>query len=128
MAPLDGLGYADAGARMSEPLKFSIFYGYPAELIAEWCCVSLRQARNLKAGKTKPSKPVVRLFLLHRDRRVLTTHWRGWVVKENALVDPDGNETTRAQLHGYWLIMQYAREIARERGPDAYAEFVKLLA
>lgn len=113
---------------MGQPLQFTIFHGYPAELVAEWCCVSLRQARNLKSGKVRPSKQVARLFLLHRDRRVLTDEWREWLIKPGAIVDPDGNETTRAQLHGYWLIMQFAREIARERGPDAYAESQRLMA
>lgn len=113
---------------MGQPLQFSIFYGYPAELVAEWCCVSLRTARALKAGKRRPSRQVAKLFQLHRDRRVLGAEWSGWLVKPGALVDPDGNETTRAQLHGYWLVMQYARELARERGPEAAEHFLRLLA
>jgi len=113
---------------MAQPLQFSIFYGYPAELVAEWCCVSLRAARELKAGKRKPSKQVAKLFLLHKDERVLTGKWREWVVRGDTIVDPEGRATTRAQLQGYWLIMQFAAEIARDSGPDAYQEFQKLLA
>ena len=113
---------------MAVPLQFTIFYGYPAELVAEWCCVSLRTARALKAGKRKPSPTVAKLFLLHRDRRVLGPEWRGWVITPKSIVDPDGAETSRIQLHGYWLIMQYAREIAREQGPEAFEHFQRLLA
>ena len=113
---------------MGQPLQFTIFYGYPAELVAEWCCVSLRAAKELKAGKRKPSKQVARLFFLHRDRRVLGPEWSGWLVKPGSLVDPDGNESTRAQLTGYWLIMQFARELAREKGPHALEDFQRLLA
>lgn len=113
---------------MAQPLQFSIFYGYPAELVSEWCCVSLRTARLYKSGEKRPSKQAAKLFLLHRDRRVLTTGWRDWIVKDGAIVDPDGNETTRAQLRGYWLVMQYARELARERGPESVEHLLRLLA
>lgn len=113
---------------MGQPLQFSIFHGYPAELVSEWCCVSLRTAREYKSGARKPTKQAAKLFLLYRDRRVLTTDWRDWLIKPDAIVDPDGNETTRAQLRGYWLIMQFAREVAREAGPESYAEFQRLLA
>lgn len=124
----EGLGYANAGACMSRPLQFSIFYGYPAELVAEWCSVSVRTARLYKNGSRKPSKQAVRLFLLHRDGRVLTRPWAGWRVSDRAIVDPEGNETTHAQLRGYWLVMQYAKELARERGPESVEHFMRLLA
>ena len=113
---------------MAVPLQFTIFHGYPAELVAQWCAVSLRTARALKSGKRKPSPTVAKLFLLHRDGRVLTEEWRGWVVRKGCIVDPEGASTTRIQLHGYWLIMQYAREIARDQGPDALEHFKRLLA
>jgi len=113
---------------MARPLQFSIFHGYPAELVAEWCGITVRSARAYKSGARKPPKPVVKLFLLHRDERVLTGKWRDWVVRGDTIVDPEGSATTRAQLHGYWLIMQYARDLARERGPEGLEHFNKLLA
>jgi hypothetical protein len=113
---------------MAQPLQFTIFYGYPAELVAEWCCVSLRAARDLKTGKRKPTKQVAKLFLLHKAERVLTGKWRDWVVRGDTIVDPDGKATTHAQLQGYWLIMQFAAELAREAGPSAHLEFHRLLA
>ena len=39
-----------------------LFYSYPPRVIAEWCGVSLHHANRLKAGTTKPSKSVLRLF------------------------------------------------------------------
>ena len=69
----------------------------------------------------------MRLFLLYRDRRVLGPEWAGWLVKPDSIVDPDGNETGRSQLHNYFWIVQFARQMAGERGGDAYREFWKLL-
>lgn len=110
------------------PVVFTIFYGYPAALVAEWCGVSVATARRYKLGKRKPSKSVAKLFLLHRDRRVLGPQWRGWVVKDDSIVDPDNNETSRLQLHNYFWILQFARRLTADR-EDArlHQEFEKLL-
>lgn len=70
----------------------------------------------------------MRLFLLHRDRRVLSAEWQGWVIKPDAIVDPDGNETSRSQLHNYFLIVQFARQLAAERGEDVASRFWQLLS
>lgn len=78
--------------------KLNMFYGYPAELIAEWCSVARSTAYAWKTGSLKRSKPAAKLFRLHRDRLVLTPEWRGWFVTRNAIVDPDGNETPRNLL------------------------------
>jgi hypothetical protein len=111
-----------------KPLVFTVFYGYPAELVAEWCGVSLATARLYKAGKRKPSKPVVKLFLLHRDRRVLGPEWNGWIVKPGSIVDPDNNETSRSQLHNYFWIVQLARRLSSEcEDARAGEEFERLL-
>jgi hypothetical protein len=32
-----------------------MFYGYPAQLIAEWCCVALATAFAYKSGRLKSS-------------------------------------------------------------------------
>lgn len=108
------------------PAVFTIFHGYPAELVAEWCGISIASARLYKAGKRKPSKTVAMLFLLHRDRRVLGPQWRDWVIKAES-IDPDGNETSRSQLHNYFWIVQFARRLAYDREDGASAEFEKLL-
>jgi hypothetical protein len=110
----------------SAPL--GIFHGYPADLIAEWCGVSLNTAQAYKAGRRKPSRSVMRLFTLHRDQRVLGPKWKGWVLTADSIVDPDGNETNIALLHNYFFMMQYARQLAEERGEEALAEFYKRLS
>lgn len=70
----------------------------------------------------------VRLFELHRDRQVLTPEWKGWVVKPDAIVDPDGNETNRSLLHGYQLILAWAHDLARRTGnPEDIERYYELL-
>jgi len=99
--------------------SLSMFYGYPAELIADWCCVALSTAFAYKSGRLKPSKPVARLFRLHRDRLILPDEWRGWLVKPDAIVDPEGNETNRSALRNYQLMLAYFRNLA-ERSADPH--------
>ena len=47
-----------------------LFYGYPVELIADWCAASRHTAYLYKIGARKPSKQALRLFVLNRDGRV----------------------------------------------------------
>ncbi len=115
-------------AESSSPSILSVFYGYPDHLIAQWCGVSLRTAAGYKAGKVRPSKAVMRLFLLHRENRVLGPEWKSWRIKPDGLVDPDGNETTQAQLRAYFFIVQFARGLAADRGEAVRAEFYRLLS
>jgi len=98
--------------------KLNMFYGYPAELIAGWCCVARSTAYAWKTGSLKPSKPAAKLFRVHRDRMVLSPEWKGWFVTRNAIVDPDGNETPRNLLHNYFLMMQYYLELAVRTGDE----------
>jgi hypothetical protein len=107
----------------------SPFYGYAPGLIAQWCCVSVRTARAYKNGSKRPSRSVLKLFRLHKEMRVLTGAWDGWSVDDRGVVDPDGNCTSAAQLGGYWLIMQYAAEVARLElhGVPAMGELQRLL-
>jgi hypothetical protein len=107
-------------------LKFSIFYSYPAKVVAAWCGVSPATAALWKQNKRKPSLQALRLFTLHRDESLLGDQWRGWKVRGATIVDPDGNATTQAQLRAYWLIMQLAAELSR-RDPVTYESFHSLL-
>jgi hypothetical protein len=102
------------------------FYGYPPELVALWCAVSLDTAKLYKAGKRKPSRQALKLFALHRDGQVLGGEWRGWAARDGKLIDPEGNSTSQAQLRAYWIVMQYAAELAR-RDPVDYDVFQSLL-
>jgi hypothetical protein len=98
--------------------ELNMFYGYPAELIAEWCCVAVSTAFAYNSGRLKPSKAAAKLFRLHRDRMVLTPEWRGWVVTQNAIVDPEGNETPRGLLRNYYLMLQYCRGLGVLTGDE----------
>lgn len=109
-------------------VTFAPFYGYPADLIAQWCAVTPRTAARWKAGTARPSPAHLKLFRIHRDEQVLGPQWKNWVVRGENLVDPEGASLSRAQLHGYWLIVQFARELARESSSDAYEAFQRLLA
>lgn len=114
--------------RPSKHLTPALFYGYPAELIAQWCRVALSTAFAYKSGRLKPSKAAQELFRLHSERRVLTSDWDGWLVKPDAIVDPEGNETNRNLLRGYAQILAWAHDLARRTGDDRDVErFYELL-
>lgn len=90
--------------------------------------MSLSTAYLYKIGQRRPSKQAVRLFVLHRDRRVLTDEWKGWRLTEHCLIDPEGNETHRNMLRGYAMMLQYASFWAAEaRGKAGRDKFWDLL-
>lgn len=92
----------------------SVFYGYPADLVAKWCCVTLDVAQDWKSGRVSPSPTELRLFTLYRDRKVLTDGWQGWICKDDTLVDPAGNESTQGQLRAYHFVYQLAYALVQE--------------
>lgn len=104
----------------------SIFYGYPPELIARWCGVTVSTARRWKAGTMRPARAALRLFGLYRDGRALGDAWHGWTVRDGVLVDPEGNQTTQGQLRAYGLVMQLAADLAR-RDPEAHERYRAIL-
>lgn len=105
----------------------SPFYGYPPKLIAAWCGVSVQTARAYKNGSKRPSRPVLKLFRLHKELRVLGDGWEGWAVRNGSIFDADGNETTRQQLMAYWVVMQYAAELARGERDNPAADGLRAL-
>lgn len=113
--------------RRSNKVGNFLFYGYPPELIASWCGVSIETAIQYKNGARKPSRQAMRLFVLHRDGKVLGPEWREWFVRKDKLISPEGQETTHGQLDAYWLVMQLARELA-SKDPEATKEFYRILA
>ena len=106
--------------RKHTPLN--MFYGIPEERIAEWCGVARSTAYAWKTGSLRPSKPAAKLFRLHRDRRVLTDEWQGWVVTDGNIADPDGNVTARNVLHNYALMMQLVRGLIERAGTPEEVE------
>lgn len=127
-------GFYDAtDARLSDVRRppasvvFGEFYSFPAELIAEWCAVSVETARKWKNGDQQPSRSALKLFRLHAARRVLAAPaWDGWSVRDDRILDPEGNETTQGQLRAYYLVYQHCRELAK-RDCDATAELERLM-
>jgi hypothetical protein len=113
-------------AAVAERKVLTAFYGYPADIVARWCAVSLDTAKLYKAGKRKPSRQSLKLFALHRDGYVLDEAWKGWCARGGKLTDPEGNSTTQTQLRAYWIVMQYAAELAA-RDPDERERFYTLL-
>jgi hypothetical protein len=105
----------------------SPFYGYPPKLIAEWCGVSVQTARAYKNGSKRPSRTVLKIFRLYKEGRVLGEAWEGWVVKNGVIFDPDGNGTTSQQLLAYWIVMQYAAELARSEREGSAADGLRAL-
>jgi hypothetical protein len=103
-----------------------IFYGYSAQQVAEWCSVSLATAKAYKDGIRKPSRQALKLFTLYRQELVLGPEWRGFTVRKGTIVDPAGVVTTRPQLEGYQIIMQWAAFVA-SRDPELQHEFYELL-
>ena len=112
--------------RRKQTFNVLFFYGYPLELIALWCGVSKQTAALYKNGSRKPSRQALRLFVLHRDGRVLGPEWREWSVRKDKLVSPEGAETTHGQLNAYAIVMQLAFEVTRN-DPEKYAELNRLL-
>jgi hypothetical protein len=105
----------------------SLFYGVSAEVIAEWCAVSVKTAKRWKRGESPPTASAMKLFRLHRDRQVLGAEWDGWLINGGTIVDPDGNETTQEQLRAYVFVYQLCRELARE-DPQALQTLQRLTA
>jgi hypothetical protein len=103
-----------------------LFYGYPDWAIAEWCCVHIQTARHWKSGIRKPGPSALKLFMLHRDERILTDEWGGFSVRKGKLVGPEGNEIDQAQLRVYPLVWQLAAEYGR-LNPGANEMFARII-
>jgi hypothetical protein len=91
--------------------------------------VKLSTAHAYKSGRLKPGASVLKLWRLYVDRQVLSAEWKGWLVKRDAIVDPEGNETNRNLLRNYQLVLQYAHELSRRTGDprdvERYWELLK---
>lgn len=99
----------------------SPFCGFPAELIAEWCGVSVGTAEHYKAGRRKPPTPVLRLFRLYRDGKVLGQEWDGYKVHKEKLFGPDGHFVTDSHISHLAQVCQ----LLAEEDPDSYDALLK---
>jgi hypothetical protein len=93
----------------------NIFYGTPDWLIAHWCCISVPQSALLKRGKRQPGPQSQKLFLLHRQGRVLGQEWRDWKVRGDLLIDPEGNALTQGQIRAYQHVYALCYELLNDR-------------
>jgi len=66
-----------AQAREQQRVVSSVFYGYSAQILSKWCCVSLHTALSWKAGESSPSAPALRLFELRAALRLSAIHGSG---------------------------------------------------
>lgn len=116
--------------RERERVRSSPFFGYSAKQIADWCAVDLETAMRWKREEAKPSPAELRLFELHRNRRILGDEWpAGWVVKRDVLVDPENNETTQGNLRAYALVYQHYRELMRgnDEAKQRFEEILRMV-
>lgn len=94
----------------------SPFYGYPAEVIAEWCGVSVGTAEHYKAGRRKPPTPVLRLFRLYRDGKVLDEAWKDFRISQGKLFGVDGRPVRPSDIVLVGLLWQSLAE----KDPESY--------
>ena len=66
----------------------SVLYGLPVKRIASICHVDLSTARRWKRGAICP--PFSSLALLQGDLGAFGEYWRGWRVRGEEIVSPDG--------------------------------------
>lgn len=100
--------------RSVKSVPLTIFYGWPARVVADVCRVTLHTAYCYKNGSRKPSDQAVRLMQLHAAGRVLDGEWTRWRLSGSTITDPEGNTTTQAQLRGYAMLMQLMAHWARD--------------
>lgn len=113
-----------AGVRSDRSV--SIFDGYPAEVIAQWCGVSVATACAWKRGAAKPGRPALRLFTLFREGKVLGAEWRRCVIRGDRLYDQAGKSLSVAQIEHYELLLQWAAHLTNDN-PRYRAEYDELL-
>lgn len=102
----------------------SPFYGYPAEVIADVCGISIGSAAHFKAGRRKPPTPVLRLFMLHAQQKILGHEFKDYRVVKGKLWGPDGRPISPSDLGHFSLVFQRLAETNQE----AYFELLEKVA
>lgn len=97
-------------------------YGWNINQIADVCGVSERTAARWKAGTTCPPKSA--LMMMAGDLGMLDRKWRGWRIRADKLISPEGWEMTtgevlavplmRAQIASYQLEDRRRRRLDNE--------------
>lgn len=71
----------------------TVLYGIPINEIARICRVSLKTAARWKDGTICPSYCAIQM--LARDLSCFAPEWRGWTIKGEELLSPEGWSITR---------------------------------
>lgn len=94
----------------------SPFYGYPAEVIADVCGISVGSAEHFKAGRRTPPTPVLRLFRLYRDGKILDDDWSEYKIVKGNMYGPDG----RAVRPNHIALMGLVWQALAEKDAESY--------
>lgn len=81
-------------------------------------------AEHFKAGRRKPPTPVLRLFRLYRDGKILGPEWQGYRVVKNQLWGPDGRPVSPSHL-AHWSL---AWQLLAESNNEVYHEVLRRFA
>lgn len=107
-------------------------YGIPINEIARILGCSLKTAGRYKAGQSVPR--LCELQILERNLGCFAAEWRGWTIRDDALISPEGWSITvndvlaapllRAQLATYQAELRKIREAVDEldEQPDSWDE------
>jgi hypothetical protein len=93
-------------------------------VIAEFCGVSVGTAEYFKSGRRKRPTPVLRLFRLHRDRKVLGRAWDGYRIVGDKLFGPDGKFIRSSHI----AMMGLLWHALSDADSDKYNELLKKVA
>lgn len=106
----------------------SLFDGHAPSVIASWCMVTEKTARDWINGRKRPSRRAVRLFQLHAQGRILGKSWRGWIVNGDVLYDPAGNAIKRTDMEIHVIVYQIASYCRRHHtfGEQVWDTIIRL--
>lgn len=91
-----------------------VLFDYDVNDLVRICRISLKTAQRWKAGQTVPSPSSV--DLLERDLGCFSPAWRGWRIRGENLISPEGWQISMGEARSYPLLLRQiatAREEAR---------------
>jgi hypothetical protein len=104
-------------------------YGVAVNEIARLCQVDVTTARRWKRGTRCPPKSA--LLLIAGDLGVFGPRWRGWIVRGDQLISPEGWEIPVNQLRAFPVILNelagYQTEFRRMRADVLIAQPPRLI-
>ena len=83
--------------------------------------MSVGTAEHYKAGRRKPPTPILRLFRLYRDGKILGKDWDQYTVVDEKLFGPDGRFVTEAHISHLTIVCQ----MLAHKDPEGYHALLK---